>query len=116
MENSPSRGSTRAHSTEKRYALRFIAAASSTSSSQRFHESVAGPDGSRNTDGVTFSRNQVSLSTFCPSVWWPELATPQRKSDGKLRVVTTTANARSRRPGSSGPRYLASPFPGSARA
>ena len=98
LENLPSIGSTRAHSTEKRYAVRFMPAARSTSSCQRFQESVAGPDGSRKTVGVTFSRNHVSLSTLWPSVWWPGLATPQRKSAGKLRVVTTTANGRTQGP------------------
>ena len=51
----------------------------------QFHELLhACPDGSWNTVGDTSSRaNQVSLSTLSPSVWWPALATPQRKSAGR---------------------------------
>ena len=53
---------------------------SDSHSSQPF---VALPERSWKIVGVTFSRNQVSLSTLSPSFWWPAVATPQRKSSGK---------------------------------
>src|SRR3954467_11230596 len=52
-------------------------------SSQLLH---ALPDGSRNTVGVTFSRNQVSLVVLSPSFWWPAVETPQRNESGKRGV------------------------------
>ena len=59
----------RAHSTEKRYALRPIPATRSRSDSQSSQPFAALPERSWKTVGVTFSRNHVSLSTLSPSFW-----------------------------------------------
>nr|BFE70585.1 hypothetical protein GCM10020092_038860 [Actinoplanes digitatis] len=94
MENSPSTGSTRAHSTENRYAFSPIPATRSTSSRHRCKASQASPDGSRKAVGVTCSANQVSLVSLPPSVWCPEVATPQRKPSGKIHQLSPYIDAR----------------------
>ena len=68
MENSPSAGSMRLHSSEKRYAPSPMSATSWTSSRQRLKESQASPLGSSVPDAGLCSQAHQSLLTLPPSI------------------------------------------------
>src|SRR5579884_3344019 len=58
-----------------------------TSSAHRSHESQASPLGSAQGVPSACSHSHQSLLTLPPSIWWEEVATPQRNPSGKESPV-----------------------------
>jgi hypothetical protein len=72
----------RAHSSEKRYALRPSVSMRSRSSSKRFQESQASPHGSTTLVPGARSKRHQSEFVLPPSIWYAEVAVPHEKVAG----------------------------------
>src|SRR5665811_188289 len=85
----PSSGSTRHHSTPKRYTPRPSEASSATSSGYRCTWSIAAPLGSATPVPTRVSHPHQSAFVLSPSTWCAPVAAPHRNPSGNRRVVTT---------------------------
>src|ERR687898_1250266 len=72
------------------------------SSSQRFHESQASPDGSAHGLAGSCSQAHQSLFQLPPSIWWAAVAVPHTKPPGNESMSLTLLPALGLRPGRSG--------------
>src|SRR5271154_960103 len=75
----------RAHSIEKRYALKPSRASIAMSSAQRWYWSHASPEGSTYGEPGVCSSTQKSELTLLPSTWCAAVAVPHWKLSGKVK-------------------------------